>query len=770
MKKIILLLVLLLAFDFGYGQMSDLIISEYGEGSSFNKYIEIFNGTGADIDLADYEIWRIVNGNPTWPENTFSLSGILTSGSVYIIAHPSSDPVILAAANITTGIAIWNGDDATGIAKDDGTGTFILIDAIGTNGADPGTGWDVAGTTNATANHTLVRKVNICDPNTNWSTSAGTTVADSEWVVLANDDWSDLGTHITSCCISSTTYTGTWSNGLPNDLSKSVIISSDYNTTSGDIIGCSLTVDSGATLTIGNGSFAEIENDVIVDGTVVVETQGNFVQNDNTSSFTVNAGGLARVNKTTATKSAWYYYTYWSSPVTGETTSNVFPDVDGDRRFWYNAANFVDNNGDDIDDNGDDWQYALASDGTDNMLPGVGFAVTEAKLFSAFAPATGSATFEGPFNTGNIDTNIALNATNLGNNWNLIGNPYPSAIDFIAFQSANSSVIDGAAYFWTQSLPPDGANPGNEGLNFNQNDYATFTVGTGGAAGANGITPTQFIPSGQGFFIAGLANGNVTFTNAMRMADGTSNTQFFKNTNSKKNSSYISNKLWLNLTSDNGVFNQILVGYVNGATNLNDGMSYDAKRLLGGDFSAALYSTITDSNEKFAVQGKAINSLTEDEIINLGFATNIEAETLYNFSIAQLQGDFLTNNTVYLKDNLLNELHILSDSDYTFTSEVGEFNDRFEIRFSSKVLSTESFETNSNTLKIIELEDNNVQFTASKHIKTVRIFDLMGRQLYQFEGKNTTETYNLSNLSSSIYIAKVTFLNGATTTKKAIKK
>ncbi|MGB5419291.1 T9SS type A sorting domain-containing protein, partial [Algibacter sp.] len=77
---------------------------------------------------------------------------------------------------------------------------------------------------------------------------------------------------------------------------------------------------------------------------------------------------------------------------------------------------------------------------------------------------------------------------------------------------------------------------------------------------------------------------------------------------------------------------------------------------------------------------------------------------------------------------------------------------------------------NSNALKIIELENDNVQFTASKNINSVRIFDLLGRQLYEFSGRNTSETYNLSNLSSSIYIAKVTLINGATITKKAFKK
>ena len=176
---------------------SDLFISEYGEGSSNNKYIEIFNGTGAPVDLSNYEVWKVTNGG-TWPESTLSLSDTLDDGDVYVIANSSSDPIILGVANSTASIMTMNGDDAMGLAKDVG-GTFTLIDAIGTDGSDPGSGWDVAGISNATANHTLVRKPVVCGPSTNWAFSAGTSTADSEWTVLNQNDWSDLGGHTFSC-------------------------------------------------------------------------------------------------------------------------------------------------------------------------------------------------------------------------------------------------------------------------------------------------------------------------------------------------------------------------------------------------------------------------------------------------------------------------------------------------------------------------------------------------------------------------------------------
>ncbi len=175
----------------------DLFISEYIEGSGNNKALEIYNGTGETIDLSAYQIWKISNGG-SWPESTLSLSGTLANGDVYVIYNSNAAAEIVAVGDVAWGSATWNGDDAVGLAKDDGTGTFALIDAVGEEGGDPGSGWDVAGVSNATANHTLVRKSSILSPNTNWAASAGTTTEDSEWIVYDNNDMNYIGYHITN--------------------------------------------------------------------------------------------------------------------------------------------------------------------------------------------------------------------------------------------------------------------------------------------------------------------------------------------------------------------------------------------------------------------------------------------------------------------------------------------------------------------------------------------------------------------------------------------
>ncbi len=586
------------------------------------------------------------------------------------------------------------------------------------------------------------------------------------------------------CAGGAVTWNGTnWSNaGIGPDITTPVIIDGSYNTTSNSSFSaCSLTINATTgSLNITDGYFVEVENNVINNGNITVETHGAFVQNNDASSFT--GSGTSLVRKSTSILNKWYDYTYWSSPVSG-LTIGTSPLVDSDRRYWFNAANYLDilaedgntgvyNSGsDDIDDNGDDWQSA---NNTYPMDPGVGFAATHSQIgyIGAFPY---DYDFSGPFNNGVITTTIAFNGANGDNDWNLIGNPYPCGLDFNAFYSENSSVIAGAAYLWSQRTALSSSTGGNQAQNFSQNDYAIITAGSGSinnSDNGDGNIPNDYIPSGQGFFIAGLANGTVTFNNSMRMADGTSNSQFFKNNNSKKNSNAQNNKLWINLTSDNGVFNQVLIAYVDGATNGNDGMAYDAPRNLSSGVASILYTLIdNETDKKYAIQGKNSTSITKEETIPLGFYTSLETVTLYKLSIAQLQGSFLNSNTVYLKDNLTGKVHNLKVCDYTFTSEVGEFNERFEIGFTAEALSTEDTILDTKSLKIVQLDNDHVQFSTSNSlsIKSVRIFDLLGRQLYNLKGNTSSETYKLSNLNNAIYIAKVELSNGAIITKKSIK-
>tara|TARA_B100000963_G_scaffold357139_1_gene378669 strand:+ start:39 stop:1205 length:1167 start_codon:yes stop_codon:yes gene_type:complete len=176
-----------------------IFFSEYAEGSSNNKYLEIYNPTGAEVDLTEYAFPNVSNAPNTpgqheyW--NTFPAGAKVAAGGVYVIAHPSADASIKAKANHEF-TYLSNGDDGFKLVK--GTeSSFTVIDVIGDWQGDPGSGWDVAGTTNGTKDHTLVRKPSIKKGNTNWDNSRGTSESDSEWIVYPQNTWTYLGSHTT---------------------------------------------------------------------------------------------------------------------------------------------------------------------------------------------------------------------------------------------------------------------------------------------------------------------------------------------------------------------------------------------------------------------------------------------------------------------------------------------------------------------------------------------------------------------------------------------
>ena len=201
MKKLIILVLSILIYSMGFAQATDLFISEYIEGSSNNKAIEIYNGTGAEVDLSEYTIKHARNGagwgnyEPGQPEPGFvhNLTGMLSTGDVWVIVASDACDDLQDVADESLeyrSVVHFNGDDAVGLFKND-----ILIDVIGIPDEDPGTAWAVAGVSNATKNHTLVRKPTVTGGNTDWVSSAGTTEDNSEWIVYSQDTFIYLGSH-----------------------------------------------------------------------------------------------------------------------------------------------------------------------------------------------------------------------------------------------------------------------------------------------------------------------------------------------------------------------------------------------------------------------------------------------------------------------------------------------------------------------------------------------------------------------------------------------
>ena len=119
----------------------------------------------------------------------------------------------------------------------------------------------------------------------------------------------------------------------------------------------------------------------------------------------------------------------------------------------------------------------------------------------------------------------------------------------------------------------------------------------------------------------------------------------------------------------------------------------------------------------------------------------------------------------------MNLYHDLSSSDYNFTSETGDFSNRFEIVFQPTTLSIDEA-ISSNNLTIIDMPDGSVKFKVGDNhiISSIEIIDLLGRSLYNLEGSSSEGVYFLPQLSQSAYVAKVTLGNGQTLTKKAVKQ
>lgn len=162
---------------------TDLFISEYVEGSSNNKAIELFNGTSSVINLADYKLELYTNGSAT-VGTTLNLTGTLQPGATYVIVNGSASDALKARANVTSGVTNFNGDDALVLKK----GTTVL-DVFGQVGFRPSPKW---GTTVSSVDQTLVRKDTV---TTGDATGSDAFEPANEWNALPIDTFTNLGKH-----------------------------------------------------------------------------------------------------------------------------------------------------------------------------------------------------------------------------------------------------------------------------------------------------------------------------------------------------------------------------------------------------------------------------------------------------------------------------------------------------------------------------------------------------------------------------------------------
>lgn len=172
---------------FSSSNATDLFFSEYVEGSGSNKYIEIYNGTGAAVDLSDYRL-RLYSNGSTSPSNDVQLSGTLANGATVVYRNSSAS--IYGGTAISNAAVNFTGNDAIALFK---ISTNSNVDIFGSIGNDPGASWTGAGGF-TTADRTLVRISTVSGGLTTNPAGSFPTLT-TEWVQFAQNVVSNLGSH-----------------------------------------------------------------------------------------------------------------------------------------------------------------------------------------------------------------------------------------------------------------------------------------------------------------------------------------------------------------------------------------------------------------------------------------------------------------------------------------------------------------------------------------------------------------------------------------------
>ncbi|WP_269233869.1 T9SS sorting signal type C domain-containing protein [Flavobacterium flavigenum] len=252
-------------------------------------------------------------------------------------------------------------------------------------------------------------------------------------------------------------------------------------------------------------------------------------------------------------------------------------------------------------------------------------------------------------------------------------------------------------------------------------------------------------------------------TNAFNNAISENNIQSFESSTTSKTSALEKHRIWLNMTNTEGAFKQLLVGYIEGATNgydsKFDGISLDMNPYI--DF----YSI--NSNRNLVIQGRAL-PFNESDVVPLGYRTIIKGE--FTISIDEVDGMFFTH-PVYLEDKLNNTIIDLRQNDYTFTTETGVFNNRFVLRYTSNTLSTDNFESANNIISI-GVKNNVISISSNvENMDKIFVYDVTGKQLSNIENIKDTQLM-ITDLSATqqILLVKVLLENGKSITKKTLFK
>ncbi len=517
----------------------------------------------------------------------------------------------------------------------------------------------------------------------------------------------------------STTWTTSgWSNGAP-DSSKAAYFTHDYNENA-DIAACSINVSNGADVVIPSGYSVDLGGALNVEAgsTFTLSNNANLFQPDgvtNTSPITVkrNSSALKRLD-----------YTLWSSPVAGmgmlafSPLTAISPTV---RFYNYNTGTNLYN--------------SVSGISTAEFETGRGYLIRMPNNH----PETATV-WEGSF-TGipnNGEYNITMENLGFGNSFNLVGNPYPSPIDMYTFVGDNFLAITGTLYFWRKTNAD--SNPA----------YCTWNFGTFVDNGAAEVyDPLDIIRTGQGFFVeANFGETNLWFNNYQRINN--SDDQFFRPAQALKH------RIWLNLTGNNA-FSQSAIVYSTDGTPQLDRM--DGRYINDG----AIRLTMKIAGSEYAIQSRG--GFEPTDVVPMSYT--VPASGSYSIAIDRMDGLFLEDQQVFLRDNVLGIVHDIKTSAYSFTTESGSFDGRFDILFQSSLAIAQP-EFSSSAVVVYRSGDEFVVDAGNITLQEVLAYDMQGRLVAAKKAVNATSTsLSLADAKQVILLA-IKSVEGRVVHKKVI--
>jgi len=479
-------------------------------------------------------------------------------------------------------------------------------------------------------------------------------------------------------------------------------------TTAGDIdIAGDMTVQSEAWLSNNNGNVLNVGGELalLADATGMA----SFVDKG-----TLSAGN-ARVEQY-LTDTRWHYV---SSPLS-DAQSGVYTGV---YLKSFNEATY-------------DWTYITAT--TDPLVVMAGYAAW-------FYTNPFTASFVGSINSGS--QSIPVTRTSNGQTYegyNLVGNPYASALDWDADPGWSKTNIDNTIYFY------EGDGAGGLG------NYKYY-VGDGGSLPGVGIGGDQeilsgIIPSMQGFFIRASANGSLAVTSDAQLH---SSQAYYK-----QSKSGVAPQIRLFASDLNNLKDETVIRFYEEATPEHDGQ-YDAFKLFGYLYPQ-LYS-ITQENTNLAIN--TLPGYEDGTIVPLGFTSPETGE--YSITLSEFV-NFEPDMELFLEDNLTGEIHQLSDNPtYPFVSSPEDDPNRFMLYFTEMTEVDELIESNV----YIYSYDNNIMIKLPENSEgaVVRVYDLMGKEVYSGNISGNSKAVISLTSRAGHYVVKVQTNDSMYTEKVFIK-